>query len=648
MYIIRPQLSNPYVYLNYLLDDHGNASDNALGTNVYQRAEQIISKINGNIYSNTVQENITNAITWLNTIAHQQLQNEQKFVEKKIQMLEQINLEDTKIQQLKMRLNNLLTTYNHGFDYIEFTRLLNEVLDTINNYKARLRTLTKNHQAAVEETKKSLSLYSNLDTEFTNTIKFLTGENKKTNSRFKSLYTIAPEQLSSQIQNLLMNNPAVIQDSRALSAALLKIEMDFRIFLEKNDNLFNPDGHTLEERQNNLQKSIQDFFQQNNTNITKYLTDMKENQDLQKLFFPNSMSWQQFTHLSDKEKKRYQTIDLSNILGHKVAPTVILRSDITPRRIAEVTSQAFKKFDITQTGHFNLGDDALGQVICDINLSSSQQALIKSAFSNSIDAILKQQEQFIEDRQSRITFLSGLEDLNQTTETALSNLDQILKQQNAEGFIIHESTKYYESIEQGMDGVQRKNFSTLGFSGRSMTLLNYIDTMYSLGLDLGIPIDNLYFAGINLAPVSPGAELKATLENIFAIAASIIMFDDMSVIMKEATGQLDFSNLTNLHLYKLQDLYFPASYIIQESANYLNKVHNEFNYPDVQIDVPANAYKAYAQFYSKDKQQQEMNKLAKTEPQERWDALKRAMGSQTKVKIHFFMQFQNFIAQMNK
>jgi hypothetical protein len=42
---------------------------------------------------------------------------------------------------------------------------------------------------------------------------------------------------------------------------------------------------------------------------------------------------------------------------------------------------------------------------------------------------------------------------------------------------------------------------------------------------------------------------KASLEEIFTYAAGMIMFDDVAIAVKEASNELEFSNITNIHLY---------------------------------------------------------------------------------------------------
>ena len=144
------------------------------------------------------------------------------------------------------------------------------------------------------------------------------------------------------------------------------------------------------------------------------------------------------------------------------------------------------------------------------------------------------------------------------------------------------------------------------------------------------------------------------MEEIFTIAAGIIMFDDFATIVKEGMGQLDFSNLHNIHLYKLQSLYFPASYIIQETANFLEFGLAE-NPAKAVISVPINIfeierYEDLRKLYNKrgktwkEKAKGQIDKYnAENSTIEQWNMVKNYMATETKVSINFFLNFQNFI-----
>jgi hypothetical protein len=144
--------------------------------------------------------------------------------------------------------------------------------------------------------------------------------------------------------------------------------------------------------------------------------------------------------------------------------------------------------------------------------------------------------------------------MNKAIEDHLLKLDQKLAEIEGvnKAFIIHESDKYYQSMEAGFE--KNWNASVGGFHGRTIAILNYIDIMNNLSKNFGLgDIKTAKFVVYNLGSHSPGSNQQtiSTLEEIFTYAAAMIMFDDIAIAVKEATNELKFSNVTNLHLYKL-------------------------------------------------------------------------------------------------
>jgi hypothetical protein len=76
--------------------------------------------------------------------------------------------------------------------------------------------------------------------------------------------------------------------------------------------------------------------------------------------------------------------------------------------------------------------------------------------------------------------------------------------------------------------------------------MNNLEDIFGMG-----DPDSLKFVAYNLDSHSPGANMIEPLEAIFTRAAGMIMFDDVAIAVKEANKTLEFSNITNIHLYKL-------------------------------------------------------------------------------------------------
>jgi hypothetical protein len=133
--------------------------------------------------------------------------------------------------------------------------------------------------------------------------------------------------------------------------------------------------------------------------------------------------------------------------------------------------------------------------------------------------------------------------------STFEKLNSFLKDMQT-SFIVHESTKFYLSLEHG------KNRE---FSGREMSIFHYLDEAAYTG---SFNPTVLTFMAMNLATDAIGAANKEPLETYLSIFAGLIMFDDFAVVAKNLTNQIDLSNIKNIHLYKLQSMYFPASYFL--------------------------------------------------------------------------------------
>ena len=59
-----------------------------------------------------------------------------------------------------------------------------------------------------------------------------------------------------------------------------------------------------------------------------------------------------------------------------------------------------------------------------------------------------------------------------------------------------------------------------------------------------------------------GAELKGTLEQYFSIFAGLLMFDDIRNLAYTATGQMTEKRVHQVHLYDVNGIYVPGSYIL--------------------------------------------------------------------------------------
>jgi len=133
-------------------------------------------------------------------------------------------------------------------------------------------------------------------------------------------------------------------------------------------------------------------------------------------------------------------------------------------------------------------------------------------------------------------------------------------------FIYHESLKLYGTMELTDENGRKAS----KFHGRDMLALNMLDELYSLsGLDDTIKLlDKEALKGVllNLSELAVGNNMKTPVENYFSIFSGMLMFSDIRNMAlelgKEAEAKIQYTSTKNIHLYLLNDTYYPASYIL--------------------------------------------------------------------------------------
>ena len=205
----------------------------------------------------------------------------------------------------------------------------------------------------------------------------------------------------------------------------------------------------------------------------------------------------------------------------------------------------------------------MGTLIGDIDLDLDyeiRQALLP---------MIKKIEEFEKiQRKDRFDSLQqSFEDMNEQVHNDLKKLDEQLNElskYDKKLFIYHESLKLYLQQEEGL--VDQ-------FHGRELQAISALDRLYSLNGTMGLTMPEqevLYNLIINIPSNAVGGPLKHSLENYLGIFAGMLMFDDMQNMAKEAakkaTDNIQYSNLENIHVYRLNELYVPGSYLLTSIA----------------------------------------------------------------------------------
>lgn len=213
----------------------------------------------------------------------------------------------------------------------------------------------------------------------------------------------------------------------------------------------------------------------------------------------------------------------------------------------------------------------------------------------------------------------------------------------SEMFVIHESNKFYTSLETL--NLQDKKSSFSGFHGRNMGLFTMIEMMGTLAdTEGGISKGALTTLGLNLSPETiNGPQNQDALKQYLAAMAGMIMFDDFTEATTAITNQRTQRG-RNIHLYRLNDVLVPTSYFLQQTYEVLSGLNQEISSGDAfkvnftgiptfnyQTGVKPPADNGYG-----------------TSMSERWERVKAKAISSTRANISFGAAFMALIGQLGQ
>lgn len=246
--------------------------------------------------------------------------------------------------------------------------------------------------------------------------------------------------------------------------------------------------------------------------------------------------------------------------------------------------------------------------------------------------------------------------LNKGIDDALKKIDKQMEacddKKLQHMFIFHESLKEYSSMETG------KNTK---FGGRTLNILSAWDEVYTAMLGAGIADpaldkDLITLLSLNLANAggeddkNVGAvakDAKVPLTKYLSIFAGLIMFDDAFNMARESINNLTYNNITQLHVYKLNRVYVPASLILFHIEQAIKECVNVLEGMGAQATIDINgANKVIQEWIDKRINDPKNNGHYKYYHIGDWREVASKVASSTKVKITFMASFIKFIEQL--
>lgn len=232
---------------------------------------------------------------------------------------------------------------------------------------------------------------------------------------------------------------------------------------------------------------------------------------------------------------------------------------------------------------------------------------------------------------------STYKSMNEKIKESEEEIEKYLNKLNIQDdfFIYHDSVKTYKQTYQGISHA---------LHGRRLSAFTYITELYAMTGELKydkltLPAQEwLEFIVMNLFTGGVAEEARNPLEKYLSIFAGLFMFDDAINIATEAvknTQSTTNSQVKSIHLFNVNQLYVPASFVLQSLYETLAKSATMLdNGAHVKIaDAGSNAVK--------EEENGETKSYAK-----RWYNVSDAVKTATKVNIVFLSSFLETIRDL--
>ena len=208
-------------------------------------------------------------------------------------------------------------------------------------------------------------------------------------------------------------------------------------------------------------------------------------------------------------------------------------------------------------------------------------------------------------------------------------------------FVIEDSTKNYLSLYSRLEDGELSNAPHGGSLGANLEdQLNKISALTTAGHITMVDQKWLTAAIINAGPDMIASEQRAKIENYLAMFAAILLFDGQINIAEEAMHymteqQMSATNVHQLHLFSVNNGYFPLSYVLKLTYDSLTRGLERIQENVISRGVQVEIYG----FVSKPNP-------AQYEGLTSWQATAEAAKKSTKVKMSFLVQFQNIVSNL--
>lgn len=402
----------------------------------------------------------------------------------------------------------------------------------------------------------------------------------------------------------------------------------------------------------NIDEKVQNFIKQFQT-IPSFKQDILNNYNLQSTNRGNKLSAKPFTDNTGKilSDSRQLTQVIESTLQNYEFPEKAIKLIQTTNALAEVESSL--KFavngalKVANTGSAGAKpDNILGFLTFDINAISVFSQEKQNQIITTAEAIIERIDNLVESlsKENTTSYYQKQAEQWNRLQPEIDNLLASLKDIFdflPSCFIIEDSTKNYLSLYSRMEDGELSNAPHGGSLGARLDdQLDKIRALTDAGAISMVDQKWLTACIINAGPDMIASHQKSLIENYLALFAAILLFDGQINIAQEAMHymteqQMSATNTHQIHLFSVNNGYYPLSYVLNLTYTSLNKnltrIENETRSQGVQVEIYGFTSKPSPQSY---------------QGLQSWEETSKAALKSTKIKMKFLVQFQNIVANL--
>ena len=606
-----PTPTSPYVFLTSL-----RSSPYPSHRRAGNRAATMLETYSSSI--SPASETFKTSLDFLQRMADSERTKEIAFIDAKVEQLDRLGeIGKGKIEKIK----TLLLTMKNAPDavnYTQFISLINTLLLTAENFESRIRNFTD--ESKQNDVNLRANLMGSIETLMDNFSGLRARQTKSYEEIVRRLTSrfIETTNVGQMLVSQLVKNGATITMEEAFATTAAIIQDTLADYLLKHGLIQYQASNNLENFDSELARLEQELVNFSRSNDAQRLLNLDPALISQARDLMGVQITPERGSKKSHRKRDFADVNAKNFAEKQKRGFKKAISNITVKKKGSVSNLSLFDEILAQisgwkgvhTGSKNLGTDA----IYFFNMPDMEAPDIED------DPILRELKGIYRD-------ISSSSSPEQITKKYIENFEKIneLLKDLKSSFILHASTKFYLNTERGKHSK---------FKGREMNIFNYIaEAALTEEFDSTV----LNFLAMNLATDAIGARFKEPLEYYLSIFAGLVMFDDFSLVAGELTKKLDFTNMKNIHFYRLESMYFPASFFLQmthdKMLNIATELYQEESYT-TSISAPTiDYYDTY--------------KDSKIPMEQRWEEVHDFAEENTKIKIAFGQSFLSLVKELS-